>query len=220
MYSSSLFCIETSKTSALPLIPTQKRNVLKPLTFNSCSTSVSETSQSPKSSSLALSDLSFSDQGDHSSSVRKCSIKLWKSQCFVEILKQLYLLHKDVQPFHIAKLQLLNRKCYDYFVPQVMASLKLKMEMPPCLLSSLEPDVQAIINEKKSEGVKIRTAHVLTLRFDESFKSKQQVDKFMAKYLTEHPVLARTYSWTGEHWQVLHKKHCRSTVFRFVSVNK
>lgn len=143
-----------------------------------------------------------------------------KSQCFIEILKYFYLLHKDVEPFHLARLQLLNKKCYDYFVPKIMAELKIKMEMPPCLLSTFESDVRAIIQAKKDEGVKIRTGHILTLRIDQSFKTKDKVHNFMKSYLEKHPHLAQTYEWTGDHWQVLHKKYCISTVFKFVSKNK
>ena len=68
--------------------------------------------------------------------------------------------------YDLAKLQLLNKKCYDYFVPRAMAELKLKLEMAPCLLSTFEPDVKAIIEEKKAEGVKLKTAQYMTLRFD------------------------------------------------------
>jgi hypothetical protein len=92
--------------------------------------------------------------------------RLCQSQCFIEILKLYYRLHSDIAPYDLAKLQLLNKRCYEYFVPRAMEDLKLKLEMPPCLLSTFEPDVAAIIEEKKSEGVKIRTSQFLTLRFD------------------------------------------------------
>ena len=51
-----------------------------------------------------------------------------------------------------------------------MTELNLKLEMSPCLLSTFEPDVVAMIEEKKAEGVKIRTSQFLTLRFDKEFK--------------------------------------------------
>ena len=46
--------------------------------------------------------------------------KLWKSQCFIEILKFFFTLHDDIAVYDLAKLQLLNKKCYDYFVPRAM----------------------------------------------------------------------------------------------------
>ena len=64
-----------------------------------------------------------------------------------------------------------------------MQELKIKMEMPPCLLSAFEPDVKAIIDEKKSEGVKMGSAHLLTLRIDKSFKNQTQTKLFMEDYL-------------------------------------
>ena len=66
-------------------------------------------------------------------------IKLWKSQCFIEILKFYAMDHKA---HDVAKLQLLNKRCYDYFVPRVMSMQKMKLEMSPCLLSFFEEDVQ------------------------------------------------------------------------------
>ena len=87
-----------------------------------------------------------------------------------------------------------------------MQDLKLKMEMPPCLLSSFESDVRAIIQEKKDDGVKIRTGHIITLRIDQSFKTDEKVKSFMKKYMKQHPHLSETYFWTGDHWQVIHKK--------------
>ena len=77
--------------------------------------------------------------------VAKTSPLLWKSQCFIEILKLFYTMNSDVAPYDLAKLQLLNKKCYDHFVPRAMADLKLKLEMPPCLLSAFEPDVVQMI---------------------------------------------------------------------------
>jgi hypothetical protein len=92
-----------------------------------------------------------------------------------------------VAAYDLAKLQLLNKKCYNYFVPKAMAELNLKLEMAPCLLSSFEPDVVAMIEEKKAEGVKMRTSQFLTLRFDKEFKQARQRDVFMADFLQKHP---------------------------------
>ena len=66
---------------------------------------------------------------------------LWKSQCFIEIIKLFYKLHDDIAPYDLAKLQLLNKKCYDYFVPRAMEELQLKFEMVPCLISTFEPEI-------------------------------------------------------------------------------
>jgi hypothetical protein len=226
MFSSSIYSIETSSTSFPSLIT--KKNVrtaaIPVAKFSEQSTGSSVDLDSDSSlKSLNLKDFETSSIGSQQNdeiSPKKSCIKLWKSQCFIEILKQFYMLHKDVEPYHIAKLQLLNKKCYDYFVPKVMQELKIKMEMAPCLLRSFEPDVRAIIEEKKSEGVKIGSAHTITLRFDQSFKNKTQAKVFMTEYLTQHPHLSETYTWTGEHWQVLHKKYCKSTVFKFISKTK
>jgi hypothetical protein len=65
-------------------------------------------------------------------------ICLAKSQCFQVILKYYALDHTSHE---VAKLQLLNKRCYEYFVPQVMSQQKLKLEMSPCLLNFFEADV-------------------------------------------------------------------------------
>jgi len=78
----------------------------------------------------------------------------------------------DHKSHEVAKLQLLNKKCYDYFVPRVMSMQKINLEMSPCLLSYFEPEVQKQITDKKESGTKIRNGHVLTLKFDRDFKRK------------------------------------------------
>ena len=147
MFANSLFSIESSKDALVSFSPLKTiRTAAIPATiFSEESTGSSVDLDSDSSiKSLTLKDFDSSSESEDISP-KKCTIKLWKSQCFIVILKQFYLLHKDVEPYHIAKLQLLNKKCYDYFVPVVMQELKIKMEMPPCLLTSFEPDVRAII---------------------------------------------------------------------------
>ena len=64
------------------------------------------------------------------------------------------------------------------------------------------------------------SSHLLTLRIDKSFKNQNQTKLFMDEYLREHPNLSETYTWTGENWQVIHKKYTKSTVFKFISKTK
>jgi len=75
--------------------------------------------------------------------------QLCKSQCFVLILKLYFSLHQDIAPYDLAKLQLLNKRCYEVFIPRAMSDLKINLQMSPCLLSAFEPDVQAMIEDKK-----------------------------------------------------------------------
>jgi hypothetical protein len=38
--------------------------------------------------------------------------------------------------------------------------------------------------------------------------------------MAKHPHFEMTYTWTGEFWQVFHRKYVKSTMFRFISKNK
>jgi hypothetical protein len=78
----------------------------------------------------------------------------------------------DHEAHEVAKLQLLNKRCYEYYVPHAMSQQKMKLEMSPCLLSFLEPDVQKQIVDKRESGTKFRNGHVLTLKFDRDFSRK------------------------------------------------
>ena len=147
---------------------------------------------------------------------KKSKICLAKSQCFLVILKYYALDHKAHE---VAKLQLLNKRCYDYFVPQLMSRQNLKLEMSPCLLNFFEADVQKQIVEKKESGTKMRNGHVLTLKFDRDFPRKQDAAAFVQKYLEAHPNFSTLFAYTGEHWQILCHRYTRSTVFKFVSKN-
>lgn len=53
--------------------------------------------------------------------------QLHKSQCFVLILKMYFSLNRDIAPYDLAKLQLLNRRCYEHFVPRAMADLNINL---------------------------------------------------------------------------------------------
>lgn len=64
-----------------------------------------------------------------------------KYSCFVVILKFYYLLHTSVSKHDLLHLQLLNKKCYNVFVPQVFTLLKLNFETPPARLLSFEDDL-------------------------------------------------------------------------------
>ena len=143
MFSSSLFCVQTqSTTSAFPSLTKQNkqnRNALNgaiKLSEESTDSSMSD-SVVIMNWSLTLDDLDFSQKSEEDTP-RKCHIKLAKSQVFILIIKYYYLINIDIEPYHLAKLQLLSKKCYDYFVPAAMSQLNLKMEMPPCSIDSFE----------------------------------------------------------------------------------
>jgi hypothetical protein len=125
----------------------------------------------------------------------------------------------DHEAHEVAKLQLLNKKCYEYYVPHAMSQQKMKLEMSPCLLSFLEPDVQKQIVEKRESGTKFRNGHVLTLKFDRDFSRKQDAITFIDNYVKTHPNFGNLFLWSGEHWQFLCNRYTRSTVFKFVSKN-
>ena len=163
------------------------------------------------------SDILDSKTSDKSQAlVKKSKVNLAKSHCFLVILKFYAADHKSHE---VAQLQLLNKRCYDYFVPQLMSQQKLKLEMSPCLLNFFEADVQKQIIEKKECGTKLRNGHVLTLKFDQDFPRNQDAVFFVENYLKTHPNFSKLYQWTGEHWQFLCNRYTRSTVFKFVSKN-
>ena len=86
-----------------------------------------------------------------------------RTNCFIIIVKYYYLLHEDVTASDVAKLQLLNKRCYNQLIPMAMDQFRILPEPRPCSLSYLEPDIQETIEGKRSQGVKLKSGHVLTV---------------------------------------------------------
>jgi len=142
-----------------------------------------------------------------------------RSSSFLIILKFYFTLHQDVLVFDLMKLQLLNKRCYNQYIPTVMNQLKLNLESPPCKLPDFERDLQDQILEKKESGVTMRTGHVITFKIKKEIRQNSQMNSEMKRFLNEHPSVDSNYKWTGEFW-VIRDSRLNATVVRFESRNK
>ena len=95
----------------------------------------------------------------------------------------------------------------------------MKLNLSPCLLNFFEKDIKDKITDKKDQGIKIRNGHILTLKFDKDFRTKQDAILFVTKYMQIHPNFSELYLWSGEHWFIICKGCKRATIFKFVSKN-
>ena len=108
MFNRNLFSIETSQSSFTIIKKEKKCNTALPVVNLAEESTVESIDLDGDSSCKSLSctdiNLETSSSVSDDSCQPKCTIKLWKSQCFIEILKQVYLLHKDVEPHHLSRL--------------------------------------------------------------------------------------------------------------------
>lgn len=187
---SSLSDISTdSKNSQSSIDPLQSQQVSGILDYCSTKSEENSNSDAEKSCNNKLSDerANSLDIMTYQRRTRGKGSQVASSMCFLVIVKYYYLLNEEVGLNDILKLQLLNRRCYDQLIPMAMSQLSICPEVRPCSLTALEHDIQELIKEKKSLGIIMKSASILTLQLECSPKNYRQAACHVDAFLDKHP---------------------------------